>query len=559
MDFLRMDSESRFAIWQALRQPQNLALIAIVLLAGAIAIPGIQWGLPDRLGWAADELTPDRVLEAIDLGFSNGWHYKYPPVQYYLLSLFYMPVLTLAQLGWIDRASDNTYMLLFGLGRSLSVVMGMGTVALIYQLGKEIFSVKTGLFAALIFALTPVYVYYAKITNLDIPMLFWLVGFLILYGRLLKYQKPSDYRWCAVLATIAVCTKDPAYGFVSLPAFLPWLLYGRQLKQANQNISWGAIFRQVASDRRVWQPIAIGIFGFLLLSNAFLNFEGFIDRINLLLYGSATIRPRYSEDWWGQWQMFGTTLRTFRFMFGWPVAIAILIGLGRYLWHLATAKPKQRNWIPLGLLFPSVSYYFLYVTPVMYNPDRYLMPLMPILAIFGGTFAAEMLSKKGRTRWIAGAIAAGALTYTLAYAWTPNTLMVHDSRYQVETWMTENIPKDALVLRVGIRKYLPRLGGFTTEHIEAPNIEEIEALQPEFIVISSGYDERRFKVYDPAHQFFATLKSEALGYKQILRKQTRPEGYLFDFDEVNDRAIDTMAVYTNFDKVDPEIQIFRKY
>ena len=125
--------------------------------------------------------------------------------------------------------------------------------------------------------------------------------------------------------------------------------------------------------------------------------------------------------------------------------------------------------------------------------------------------------------------------------------------------MTENIPKDALVLRVGIRKYLPRFGGFATEHIEAPTIEEIEALQPEFIVISSSYDERRFEVYDPTHQFFVALKSEALGYKQVLQKQTRPEGYLFDFDEVNSRAIDTMAVYTNFDKIDPKIQIFRKH
>ena len=541
-----------------MQQPQTLALIGVVLLAGAIAIPGIQWGLPDRLGWAADELIPEKVLEAIDLGFSNGWHYKYPPVHYYLLSLFYMPVLTLANLGIIDRSSDGTYTLLFGLGRSLSVLMGMGTVALIYQLGKEIFNAKTGLFAGLIFALTPVYVYYAKITNLDIPMLFWLVAFLIFYGRILKHQRLADYRWCAVFATIAVYTKDPAYGFVSLPVFLVWGLYGYQLYQENSGQSWGTIVRRVLGDRRVWQPILIGIIGFLLLSNAFFNFEGFIDRINLLLYGSAKIRPRYSEDWWGQWQMFGTTLRTFRFMFGWPVAIAILTGLSSYIWHLFSAKSDRKNWIPLGLLFPSISYYFLYVTPVMYNPDRYLMPLMPMLAIFGGKFMADMVSQRGKIRWGFGAIAAGVFAYTLAYAWTPNTLMAHDSRYQVEVWMTDNIPKDALVLRVGIRKYLPRLEGFITEHIEAPKIEEIATLQPEFIVISSGYDERRFEIDEPSHQFFSALKSEELGYKQVLQKQTRPEGYWFDFDEINDRAIDAMSIYTNFDKINPKIQVFRR-
>ncbi len=556
MEFLRLPRLSSH--WQTLRQPQNLALIAIVLLAGAIAIPGIQWGLPDRLGWAADELVPEKVLEAIDLGFANGWHYKYPPFHYYLLSVFYMPVLALAKLGLTDRASDETYTLLFLLGRSLSVLMGMGTIALIYQLGKEIFDVRTGLFSALIFTLTPVYVYYAKITNLDIPMLFWLVGFLIFYGRILRDQRLSDYRWGALLGTIAICTKDPAYGFVSLPLLPVLILYGFRLRKENPKQSWGKTFKKVLSDRRFWQPLLIGIFGFLTLSNAFLNFDGFIDRINLLLYGSAKIRPRYSEDLWGQWQMFGTTLRTFRFMFGWPVAIAILCGIGRYTWHLITAKLHQRNWIPLGLLIPSVSYYFLYVTPVMYNPDRYLMPLMPMLAIFGGKFVADIVSKRGNFRWVAGAIAAGVFAYTFAYAWTPNTLMLNDSRYGVETWMAGNIPKDSLVLRVGIRKYLPRFDGFKTEHIEAPKIEEIAALQPELIVISSGYDERRFEADNPTHQFFTMLKSESLGYKRVLQKQTQPDGYLFDFDEVNERAIDTMAVYTNFDKIDPEIQIFQR-
>ncbi len=52
--------------------------------------------------------------------------------------------------------------------------------------------------------------------------------------------------------------------------------------------------------------------------------------------------------------------------------------------------------------------------------------------------------------------------------------------------------------------------------------------------------------------------SEKLGYKKILQEQTRPGGYLFEFDEVNDRVINTMDIYTNFDKIDPTIQIIQK-
>ncbi len=70
-----------------------------------INLIGINWGLPNGNynSWAADEIVPRRVLEALDKGFANGWHYKYPPVQFYLLALLYSPILLLHQLNLVFR------------------------------------------------------------------------------------------------------------------------------------------------------------------------------------------------------------------------------------------------------------------------------------------------------------------------------------------------------------------------------------------------------------------------------------------------------------------------
>lgn len=565
-------------------------LLGLVLLSTAIAIYGINWGLPDWKSWAADELIPEKVLEAIDQHFANGWHYKYPPVHYYFLAILYSPLLVLKQLGWISFENLKIYTLLFYINRSLSVVMGVGTILLIAKLGQQVFDRKTGWLAALGMTLTPLYVYYAKIANLDIPVLFWTIAFLIIYIEILKHHRLRDYVLGAVIAAIAVCTKDQFYGFCILTPFFVIGHFWQRQRQTNPNFSLGQAMR----DRRVGYGLSAGIGSFLILQNVIFNFEGFIDRFNLILYGGASIRPRYEESWGGQWEMLTQSFHHWQFSFGWLLWVSCLLGLGFYLWQcfkplkvqpiapnfaaslrnssgdqFPENQPRdrrslgelsdsyQRNWLPLYLWVPAVSYYLFYIAPILYNDVRYLMPIMPIFVLFAG-YGMAQLCDRARPWFIPGTMATTlVLVYSLGYSWTINSLMTHDSRYFVEEWMRSQIPPQEQVLEIGIEKYLPRSTGFQVQAIEEPNLQQVEAIQPRWIIISSGYDQRRFPQDSPGYAVLEQLQNGQLGYELMLKYQTRPKWYWFDRAEVTYRLLDDMKIYSNFDKIDPEISIYR--
>src|SRR5260370_41198299 len=69
----------------------RLALGLLLLLSLGLNAWAIDWGLPSPSGWAPDELLPSAVLEGMSRGFSGGWHGKYPPLHYYVLSVLYAP------------------------------------------------------------------------------------------------------------------------------------------------------------------------------------------------------------------------------------------------------------------------------------------------------------------------------------------------------------------------------------------------------------------------------------------------------------------------------------
>src|SRR5262249_1258986 len=69
------------------------------IVAGSVVLDavGLWWGLPHGT-WVGDELLPIQVMTAAAMHFGHGWHDKYPPMQHYLLSLSYAPVLALDEL-----------------------------------------------------------------------------------------------------------------------------------------------------------------------------------------------------------------------------------------------------------------------------------------------------------------------------------------------------------------------------------------------------------------------------------------------------------------------------
>ncbi|HIK28819.1 MAG: glycosyltransferase family 39 protein [Oscillatoriaceae bacterium SKW80] len=526
----------------------NIAIALILLLSFSLNLYGISWGLPSFNGWAADELIPARVLEGISQGFSNGWHYKYPPFHYYLLTILYSPILLLARLNILEISSLQTYTILFYIGRFLSVIQGTAIVFFVYLCGREIYEKRAALLAALITVLICPFIYYAKTINLDVPYLFWFVLSLLFYIKLLKSHKIQYYLLFSATAAVAVATKDQAYGFyVSTPFFIIWQ-HHRYLKQKNPAIT----LKESLTDKKIIGALAIGLFVFLILHNIVFNFDGFFAHIRLITSGSGKIRPRYEKNIFGHLNMLWQSFRHIRFSFGWPIYIICLIGI------LHAFTRRNRNYILLSLLVPIVSYYIFYITIILFNDVRYLLPICIIFTFFGG-LAIDVFLKTSKKLFGFRVAAVGAIfVYTFAYTFSVNIWMVNDSRYYVEKWMSENIDKSAKILTIGLIKYLPRLDGFNFENTENPSLEELTRIQPDYIIISSGYDRRRFEKNTPESEFFSKLEAGAVGYKQVLQYRFQPKVELLPYEELSARQGRYMRIYSNFDKINPVITIYKK-
>lgn len=167
-----------------------------------------------------DEATS--VLVARDFSFSQiltsfspgDFH---PPLYYLMLKI------------WVS---------LFGSGevaaRAMSVLFGVGTVYIIYLIGKKLFDKKIGLFSALLLATAPLHIYYSQEARMYVPATFFValavlfflkrhwLGF-ILASTLLIY---TDYLPGFLFLALAF-TKHPKkwLGSIIVVAllFLPWI------------------------------------------------------------------------------------------------------------------------------------------------------------------------------------------------------------------------------------------------------------------------------------------------------------------------------------------------
>ncbi len=194
----------------------RLALGLLLLLSFGLNAWAIDWGLPSPSGWAPDELLPSAVLEGMSRHFSGGWHDKYPPFHYYLLSVLYAPGLKAEHLPTGMPLPPEAYHRLFLIGRGLSLLMAAGTLLLVYRCGREAGDRRAGLLAAAITALMAPFVYYAKLANLEVPYLFWWVLSLLFLLKVLDRHRRRDYLLLAATAVLAVTTKDQAYGLYAL-------------------------------------------------------------------------------------------------------------------------------------------------------------------------------------------------------------------------------------------------------------------------------------------------------------------------------------------------------
>jgi 4-amino-4-deoxy-L-arabinose transferase-like glycosyltransferase len=443
----------RARVRAGLRDP----LFWIACVMGVLGAVGIDWGLPASDGWDNDGVAPRDFLAGLLQTYTPGRYFTYPPFHLLLLALLSAPVTVTALLrapsleaqDVVQEIIQVPYMTgIAFIARLVSLAFAIGIVLAVAKMAEELAGRRAGWFAGGMAAVNASLTYYAHTTNLDVPYLFW--GALALLGltRALARREPERLVAAAVMAVLAIATKDQAYALFLLSAPIALLLW------------FGVDAWPRAHAKRVAKALGrallVAVALFLLVDAVVFNPSGFRARVRFLLGSASQDFAHYSNDWLGRSYVIRDSLGHFDRYY--PVAFAIFVVLGIVLVVVRSRKDRARLVASLVPLLAAVSFTLMFNCTARRTEHRFLLPQMVLWAVYGG-IAIEAVVFAGRAAWqraAAGAVALALYALALFECATVDANLVKDPRYEAEAWMAAHVaPGDTIEVH-GLNVYLPR-------------------------------------------------------------------------------------------------------
>ena len=201
--------------------------------------------------------------------------------------------------------------------------------------------------------------------------------------------------------------------------------------------------------------------------------------------------------------LFYKFFRDIQFNLGWPLFLIGLASVIRCFFR------RQEKYLLLCLLIPCLSYYLLFLSIILYSRDRFVLPICLIICIFFGDLIASFLKRFKYLYKIKIGLITILFIYSFMYANTVNLLMLQDSRYTVEKWISKNLDSPTILGYVGYTIYHPRfehLEGITANSISPSDlVNAVEQQKFPYIVTTSGYSINRFPKESKEYQGFEKL------------------------------------------------------
>jgi hypothetical protein len=431
---------------------RSTVFLLILVLAAATRFWGIGWGLPHT--YHADEnFFGQKAMRFLE-GDLNPHFFHVPTLHMY----------TLAGLWKVyyetEKASGNartmaefreTYIqfpeVFFLIGRFLTVLMGVGTVLLLYLLGKRMFGPRAGAIAALLLVFSLEHARMSHDMLPDVPMVFFLVLAFLSIWNIAEKGRTRDYLWAGVAAGLAMTTK---YGglLLFIPIFLAHIYRIRETKRPAREI--------------ILSPRLIGS-GLVFLA--------------VFVLGSPYVVldfPKFFRDF--KWQSghlteeghFGDSTAHSAFLFylryGFMENVGIVsqfLVLGGFF--LALFRRQKRDLVLLS--YPLVQFALISLWGA--RATRYLLPLAPFFALIGAVFLDRLLAcgdrkfapvgttRKRRIVWatVSCLLTAAIIAPSAIRLGKLDTALAGlDSRTRAKEWIEYNIPKGT---RIALESYCP--------------------------------------------------------------------------------------------------------
>jgi 4-amino-4-deoxy-L-arabinose transferase-like glycosyltransferase len=307
-------------------RPFSRVLLAILALAAALRLVGIEYGLPFGSLLDPDEqsIVPRAWGMVHGRGLDPHW-FDYPSLLLYVLAPFQ---------AWQGSPSYLT-------ARLVVAAFGVGAVAAAWWLGRVSYGRMAALVAAVVVAVETVGVAYSHVAVTDIPMTALVTVSLALAvtGRL---------EWAGVVAGLAASAKYPG-AFLIVPLVVA---------------GWGR-----------WRRLAVAVG---LAIAAFLATSPFVLVHPLKAWSDASRVQRLARDGWlgfehDSWALFSFTGKVWDGLG--PVLVIAVIGL-----VLALRRHSRTDLV----LAAFVLVYLADLLTIRAHFDRYVLPLVPPLAVLAG-------------------------------------------------------------------------------------------------------------------------------------------------------------------------------
>jgi len=407
-------------------------LVGILLLALALRVWGLGWGLPSATHYFSYHPDESRVLEASSLtmnvfaGRLLPHFYNYGSLQLYLVCFANTLAALFGGLEIVPRAMASWYpqwAKMYLVGRWLTVSMGVGTVWAVYATGRRLWGRRAGLLAALTLAIMPLHAQHSHFLTVDVPATFWAM-LSLLWAVRLATGEPKAWKaalWAGVFAGFAAATKYNL-ALIVLPLLMacvirggspPPPILGSRIRAGSQDPSCSSSYSGTPELRRggllllFLTGLAAFAFAFLvacpgvvLESGAFLRDLRF-EAVHVQNTDDPTFRGT------GSGFVYHIT-RNLSAGLGLPLLLLTLVSVG-----CAVTKRERGD----GLLAAFALPYYVLIGLAAIKYARYDIPLLPILALWNGRLLAEGMQSalphlRENTKWAAVSVLLLTSLYT---------------------------------------------------------------------------------------------------------------------------------------------------
>lgn len=520
---------------------RRIGAIALGIFAAGVVLRfhGLGWGLPavfeeaypfkkawEMWGWGAGERFDP-----------NPHFFNYPTLYFYVQflgqGLLYLvhhvrgAVHSTVDFRVLYEMDKTSFYLL---GRGVSALAGAATVFVTFAVGRRVGGLAVAAPAAALVAVNQTHIAKSQSIEVDVPMTLLAMAGCLYALRLLERPRRRDLLLAALFGGLATSTKYNG-AFLALPIGLAFVLGRRHVAAGSTGAPDAAAGKPRAGKRDVvthavpastpWTDLllAAALFvGVFLLTSPYVLIDrkafwtGFnYERLHMRV-GHFGLDQTPTILWYLR-VMTGTLL-------GWPFALLALGGL------VQETLVRRRRWALVLAVFPVA--YLAVICSWSMKAERYVLPLMPLAALYASAFVTAWVPRLRRFGGWAPAAATAAAVLVMA---TPSLAAYRrdlarlrgDTRTLARQWIETHVPPGSLLV---LEPYGPEPMGIidianldadVRERVQKEAATKVYAVvpMPMYQIMSENtaifYD---LKIYDEIANVIATSSSVSSRYRK---------------------------------------------